>query len=93
MKDNLIIPEGWSVQSVKRHHDLVYWGMWALHVLSSFMPGVNPTAPAADVSYTLRRDMDGEVKTIRLDGDHAPDALSKTVQLIEAQTADQELKA
>jgi hypothetical protein len=93
MEDNPIVPEGWSLQGVKRHHDFVYWSMCALHVLSSFMPGVNPTPPAADVSYTLRRRADGKVETIRLYGDHAPDALSKTVQLIEARPANQELKA
>lgn len=93
MRNDLIIPEGWSLQSVKRHHDLVYWGMWLLHVLSSLMPGVSPTPPAADVSYTLRRETDGKVETIRLDGDHTPDALSKTVQLIEARPVNKELKA
>jgi hypothetical protein len=93
MEDNLIVPVGWSLQGVKRHHDLVYWSMWALHLLSSLMPGVSPTPPVADVSYTLRRSADGKVATIRLDGDHAPDTLSKTVQLIEARPVNQELKA
>lgn len=81
--DNLIIPEGWSLQSVKRHHNGVYWIMWGLFLLSSLMPGVSPTPPAADVSYTLRRSADGKVQTLRLDGDHAPDALSKAVHLLE----------
>lgn len=58
--------------------------MWALNVLSSFLPGVSPTPPAADVSYTLYRETDGALRTIRLPGDHAPDALLKTMLLVEA---------
>lgn len=88
MQQAPIIPEGWSVQSVKRHHDVVYWSLWALHLLSSLMPGVNST-PVADVSYTLRRNADGNVKTIRLSGDHAPLALAKTIELLEATPASQ----
>jgi hypothetical protein len=85
---DLIVPEGWSIQSVKFHHDFVYWSMWALHFLSSLMPGVSPTPPAADVSYSLRRNADGALKTVRLPGDHAPDALVKTMLPIEAEPAD-----
>ncbi len=84
MRNEPIIPEGWSLQKVKFHYDVIYWGSWALHILSSLMPGVNPGTPAADVSYTLRRDADGKVETVRLSGDHAPDALAKTIQLLEA---------
>lgn len=65
---NLIVPEDWALQDVKRHHDVVYWSMWALHLLSSLIPGVNPTPPVADVSYTLRREADGKVKTFWLNG-------------------------
>lgn len=84
MRNDPIIPEGWSLQKVKFHYDVIYWGSWALHILSSLMPGVNPGPPAADVSYTLQRKADGKVETVRLDGDHAADALAKTVQLLEA---------
>ena len=84
MLNDPVVPEGWSLQSVKRHHDAVYWGLWALHMLSSLLPGASPTPPTADVSYTLRRDADGKVKTVRLDGDHAPEALAKTINLLEA---------
>ena len=78
------VPEGWSIQSVEFHRGFAYWGLWALYLLSSMMPGVNPTVPAGDVSYTLRRIADGTLKTIRLSGDHGPDDLLKTMQLIEA---------
>jgi hypothetical protein len=87
MRNDPILPEGWSLQSVKRHHDVVYWGMWALEFLSSLIPGVNVTPPAADVSYTLRRNADGKVTTVRLSGDHLPDALAKTIYLLEARPA------
>lgn len=83
-QQDLVVPEGWSICAVKFHHDFAYWSMWALHFLSSLMPGVSPTAPAADVSYTLCRKADGVLQTLRLPGDHAPDALVKTMLLIEA---------
>lgn len=86
MRNNPIIPQGWSLQKVKFHYGVVYWGSWVLHILSSLMPGVNPDPPAADVSYTLRRNADGKVETVRLDGEHAADALAKTIQLIEARS-------
>lgn len=89
MQNDPIIPEGWSLQSVKRHHDVVYWSMWTLALLSSLMPGINPTPPVADVSYTMRRNADGNVKTLRLSGDHPPDALAKTMYLLEARPASQ----
>jgi hypothetical protein len=79
-----VVPEGWSILSVKYHHDFGYWGLWALHVLSSLMPGVNPTPPGADASYSLRRNADGATQTVRLSGDHAPDALARALRLIEA---------
>ncbi len=84
MQRDLVVPEGWSVQSVKFHHDFGYSALWILHLLSSLMPGVTPTPPAADVSYTLCREADGALQTLRLPGDHAPDALVKTMLLIEA---------
>ncbi len=87
MQKDPIVPEGWSVQGVKRHHDVVYWSMWALHLLSSLMPGVNPAPPVADVSYILRRNADGKIESVRLSGDHAPDALAKTIELLEATPA------
>ena len=83
-QQDLVVPEGWSICAVKFHHDFAYWSMWALHFLSSLMPGVSPTAPAADVSYILCRKADGALQTLRLPGDHAPDALVKTMLLIEA---------
>ena len=83
-RQDLVVPEGWSIRAVRFHHDFAYWSMWALNFLSSLMPGVSPTAPAADVSYTLYRKADGALKTLRLSGDHAPDALVKTMLLIEA---------
>jgi hypothetical protein len=85
---DLIVPDGWSIRSVTFHHDFVYWGLWALDFLSSLLPGLSPTPPAADVSYTLRRNADGAVKTVRLPGDHAPDALVKTMLLTEARPGD-----
>lgn len=87
MRSEPIIPEGWTVQKVKYHYDVIYWGSWALQLLSSLMPGVSVDPPAADVSYTLRRDADGKVETVRLSGDHAPDALAKTIQLLQAGSA------
>lgn len=84
MQNDLILPEGWSLRSVKRHYDLVYWGLWVLHFLSSLMPGVNPTPPAADATYSLRRNADGKLETLRLSGDHAPDALVRTIDLLKA---------
>jgi hypothetical protein len=81
-QQELSVPEGWSLVAVKFHHDLVYWAMWGLHILSSFMPGVNPTPPAAEVSYTLCRKGDTALHTLRLPGDHAPDALAKALSLI-----------
>lgn len=87
MQNDPSVPEGWALQSAHRHHDVVYWGLWALWILSSLMPGVNPTPPAADVSYTLRRNADGKVRTVRLSGDHSPDALDKTLNLIEPKPA------
>jgi hypothetical protein len=89
MQNTPIIPEGWSLEKVKRHYDVVYWALWALHVLSSLMPGVNPTPPVADVSYSLRRNSDGKVETVRLNGDHAPDAVAKTIDLLKAPPASQ----
>lgn len=87
MQNDPIVPEGWALQGLKRHHDFVYWGAWALHLLSSLMPGVSPDPPAADVSYTVRRTADGKLETVRLSGDHSPDALAKTIQLREATPA------
>jgi hypothetical protein len=84
-----VAPEGWSILSVKFHYGFGYWGEWAFHLLSSLMPGVSLTPPAADVTYTLRRDADGADETVRLSGDHAPDALAQTVRLIEARRAAQ----
>jgi hypothetical protein len=84
-----VAPEGWSILSVKFHYGFGYWGLWALDFLSSLMPGVSLTPPAADVTYTLRRDADGASETVRLSGDHAPDALAQTVRLIEARTGNQ----
>ena len=89
MQRDPVAPEGWSILSVKFHHDFGYWSLWALDFLSSLMPGVNPTPPAADVTYTLRRDADGASETVRLSGNHAPDALVKTARLIEARPGDQ----
>jgi hypothetical protein len=89
MQHDPIIPDGWSLRSVKRHHDVVYWGMWALQALSSLLPGISPTPPVADVSYTLRRNADGNVKTVRLSGDHSPDALAKTIEAPEARPVSQ----
>lgn len=83
-QQNLVVPDGWSIRAIKFHHDFPYWTMWALNFLSSLMPGVSPAPPAADVSYTLRGKADGALQTIRLPGDHAPDALVKTMLLIEA---------
>lgn len=80
---SVVVPDGWSIQAVKFHHDLSYWGMWALDFLSSLLPGVGSTQPTADVSYTLCRKADGALQTFRLPGDHAPDALVKTMLLIE----------
>jgi hypothetical protein len=89
LQNDPIIPEDWSLQRVKRHHDVVYWGTWALELLASLLPGISPTPPVADVSYTLRRNVDGKVETVRLSGDHPPDALAKTIQLLEARPASQ----
>jgi hypothetical protein len=83
-RQDLMVPEGWSLRTVKFHHDFAYWSSWALDFLSSLMPGVSPTPPAADVSYTLCRKADGALQTLRLPGDHAADALVKTMLLIEA---------
>jgi len=83
-KQDVIVPDGWCIRTFTFHHDLAYWSMWALNFLSSFLPGVSPTPPAADVSYTLCRKVDGALRTIRLPGDHAPDALAKTMLLVEA---------
>jgi hypothetical protein len=80
----LAMPDGWYVRSVKFHHDLGYWVLWGLDFLSSLMPGVSPAPPAADVSYTMFCKADGAVRTVRLPGDHAPDALLKAMLLIEA---------
>jgi hypothetical protein len=86
MRTNPIIPHGWSLRKVKFHYDVVYWGSWALHILSSMMPGVNTGLPAADVSYTLQRNADGKIETVRLDGEHAADALAKTIQFLETES-------
>jgi hypothetical protein len=87
MQSEPIIPEGWSLVSLRRHHDVVYWGLWALHFLSSMMPGTNSTPPAADVTYTLRRNADGKIETLRLSGDHAPDGLAKAMDMLQAKSA------
>lgn len=89
MQNDPVIPEGWSLVKVKRHYDVVYWGTWVLELLSILMPGVRPEPPMADVSYTLRRNADGKVETVRLSGSHAPEALAKTIELIETRPADQ----
>jgi hypothetical protein len=89
LQQNPVVPEGWSIQATKFHHDFAYWSMWALNFLSSLTPGVNATPPAADVSYTLRRRADGVLQTLRLPGDHAPDALTKAMLLIEARRGNQ----
>jgi hypothetical protein len=83
-QQDLVVPDGWSVRSIRYHHDFAYWSLWALDFLSSLMPGVSPTRPTSDVSYTLCRQADGAIRTLRLPGDHAPDALVKTMRLIEA---------
>lgn len=83
-QQDLVVPEGWSIRTVTFHRNFAYWSLWALNFLSSLMPGVSPTPPAADVSYTLCRKGDAALQTIRLPGDHAPDALVKALPLIEA---------
>jgi hypothetical protein len=88
-QENLVVPDGWSIRAIKFHHDLPYWMMWALDFLSSLTPGVSPERPTADVSYTLCRKADGALQTFRLPGNHAPDALVKTMLLIEAGTGAQ----
>lgn len=88
-QQNLVVPDGWSIRAIKFHHDFSYWSMWTLDFLSSLMPGVSPTRPTADVSYTLCRNADGALQTFRLPGDHAPEALVKTMLLIEAGTGAQ----
>jgi hypothetical protein len=72
---NLIVPEGWSIQSTKRHYDMVFFGTVALSLLIGLIPQLAPPWPPADVSYTLRREADGKLITIRLDGEHSSDAL------------------
>jgi hypothetical protein len=72
---DLIVPEGWSIQSTKRHYDIVFFGTVALHFIVALIPQLASPWPPADVSYTLRRETDGTVITVRLDGEHSPDAL------------------
>jgi hypothetical protein len=43
----------------------------------------NPTTARPDVTYTVRRDLDGSSQSIRLPGDHSPEALETTLLLIE----------
>jgi hypothetical protein len=72
---DLIVPEGWSIQSAKRHYDIAFFGTVALHFLIALIPQLATPWPPADVSYTLRRDADGKIITVRLDGEHSPGAL------------------
>ncbi len=79
---SLIVPDGWSVQSTKRHYDIAFFGTVAIHLLiAALMPRLAPPWPPADVSYTLRREADGTLITVCLDGDHAPEALVEYLQL------------
>lgn len=74
-RKDLIVPEGWYIQSTKRHYDLFFALTVAFHLLVGLIPHVASTWPPADISYTLRRETDGTVITVRLDGEHSPDAL------------------
>jgi hypothetical protein len=71
----LVVPEGWSIKSTKRHYDLFFISTVAFHFLVGLIPHVASPWPPADVSYTLQRETDGTVITVRLDGEHSPDAL------------------
>jgi hypothetical protein len=42
------------------------------------------TTARPDVTYTVRRDLDGSSQSIRLPGDHSPDALQKMLLLMQA---------
>jgi hypothetical protein len=79
-RNDLIVPEGWSIQSTKRHYDIVFFGTIALCMLVALIPQLATPWPPADVSYTLRRETDGTVITVRLDGEHSPDALVEYLQ-------------
>lgn len=77
---NLIVPAGWSIQSTKRHYDLFFVFTVAVHLLVGLIPHLASSWPPADVSYTLRHETDGTVITVRLDGDHPPEALVEYLQ-------------
>jgi hypothetical protein len=75
------IPAGWTFVSTRFHYDLGYWSQFVLDLLSQ------STTARPDVTYTVRRDLDGASQSIRLLGDHSPDALEKTLRLITAGAA------
>jgi hypothetical protein len=77
---NPIVPEGWYIQNTKRHYDLFFFFTVGLHLLVGLIPQLSKPWPPADVSYTLRHEKDGMVITVRLDGDHAPEALVEYVK-------------
>lgn len=86
-RKDLIVPEGWSIQSSKRHYDLFFALTVAFHFLVGLIPHVASPWPHADISYTLRRETDGTVITIRLDGEHSPDALVEYLRLNRAKSS------
>jgi hypothetical protein len=71
------VPTGWTLVSTRYHYDFTYWMQFVLDLLSQ------STTARPDVTYTVRRDLDGSSQSIRLPGDHSPEALGTTLLLIE----------
>jgi hypothetical protein len=72
------LPTGWTIEATRYHYNFGYWTQFVLDLLSQ------STTARPDVTYTVRRDSDGASQSIRLPGDHSPDALEKTLVLIQA---------
>ena len=84
------VPEGWSVQGVQYHRGFAYWASLILDLVSlspSRLASVSPSGQLPDATYTVRRDADGAIRTIRLRGDQPRDALAKAIQPIESDAA------
>jgi hypothetical protein len=72
------VPTGWMFVSTRYHYEFSYWMQFVLDLLSQ------STTARLDVTYTVRRDLDGTNQNIRLPGDHSPDALQKMLLLMQA---------
>jgi hypothetical protein len=77
VREDVIVPEGWTIMGAERHADRFPFWMSFIFSLLTQTPSVENTS---SYTYTIRCEADGTVMTVRLPGDHQPDALLKYLQ-------------